>query len=127
VTDAPAQDLGGALRELAEAFPGRISDDPDELGGLIVTLTGATLPASWPAHEAPLMFVIPFTFPGTPIYPYYLPADVAPPGLSCEGVQPVDWRGMRVIQLSLRHNNWRPGIDSALGSVLQALDWLRRR
>lgn len=122
-----AQEAARALQQLEEAFPGRLSSEPDGLGGALVAITEARMPTGWPATHSALMFVIPFNFPAIPVYPYYIEAEAAPPGALGEGLQRVDWRGRAVLQLSLRHNAWRPGLDTVVGSVLQAMDWLQQR
>lgn len=117
-----------ALSGLQEAFPGRVRSDPDGLGGAVVSLAGAVLPAHWPVREGELMFVVPYNFPAIPVYPYYVAAALAPAGVQlANGMQRVQWRELDVIQLSLRHNRWRPGVDTVVGSVLQAMDWLASR
>ncbi len=126
-TTLVAQEAAVALAELENAFPGRVSSEPDGLGGAIVAIAGMPMPAGWPLSHSPLMFVIPFSFPAIPVYPYYIGAEAAPPGALGEGLQRVDWRGCPVLQLSLRHNAWRPGLDTVVGSVLQAMDWLQHR
>ncbi len=126
-TTVIAQETARALQQLEEAFPGRISSEPDGLGGALVAIADAQMPTGWPATHSALMFVLPFNFPAIPVYPYYIGAEAAPPGALGEGLQRVDWRGHTVLQLSLRHNAWRPGLDTVVGSVLQAMDWLQQR
>ena len=120
-----AQEVTVALAELEKAFPGRISTEPDGLGGAIVAIADVPMPGAWPARHSQLMFVIPFNFPAIPVYPYYIPADAAPEGALDGALQRIDWRGQSVLQLSLRHTAWRPGLDTILGSVWQAMDWLK--
>jgi hypothetical protein len=122
-----APEVARALGELQDSFAGRLSSEPDGLGGALVSIAGVRLPAGWPASEGALMFTIPFNFPAIPVYPYYIPAAYAPQGPLESALQRVDWRGQSVLQLSLRHNRWRAGLDTVLGSVLQAMDWLAGR
>ncbi len=126
-TTLVAQDAAVALAELENAFPGRVSSDPDGLGGAIVAIADVAMPTGWPLTNSPLMFVIPFNFPAIPVYPYYIPADAAPEGAVDQALQRIGWRGQSVLQLSLRHSAWRPGLDTIVGSVLQAMDWLKSR
>lgn len=126
-TTLVAQEVTAALADLEKAFPGRVSSEPDGLGGAIVAIAGVPMPAAWPLSHGQLMFVIPFNFPAIPVYPYYIPADAAPEGALDGALQRIDWRGQSVLQLSLRHTSWRPGLDTILGSVWQAMDWLKSR
>jgi hypothetical protein len=126
-TTTIAAEVARALGELQEAFPGRVASEPDGLGGALVSIAAVRLPAGWPVAHSALMFVIPFNFPAIPIYPYYIAAEAAPGGALAGALQRVEWRGQSVLQLSLRHNRWRPGLDTVLGSVLQAMDWLASR
>jgi hypothetical protein len=122
-----APEVVRALSELAEAFPGRVGSEPDGLGGALVSIAAARLPAAWPLRQSALRFVLPYNFPAIPVYPYYIAAEVAPAGELGAALQRVEWRGEAVLQLSLRHNRWRPGVDTVVGSVLQAMDWLAKR
>jgi hypothetical protein len=126
-TTVIVQEVAHALVELHEAFPGRLASEPDGLGGALVSIADTRLPAGWPATHSALMFVIPFNFPAIPVYPYYIAAEVAPAGALGDALQRVQWRDRSVLQLSLRHNRWRPGLDTVFGSVLQAMDWLAQR
>jgi len=126
-TTLVAQEAAVAHADLEKAFPGRVTSEPDGLGGAIVAIAGVPMPTGWPLNHSQLMFVIPFNFPAIPIYPYYIPADAAPEGALDQALQRIDWRGQSVLQLSLRHTAWRPGLDTILGSVLQAMDWLKNR
>jgi len=118
-------DVAQALAELRGAFPNRVTNEPDELGGALVTIAGVHMPSGWPLTHSELTFVIPFNFPAIPLYPYYIPAEAAPAGQLPTALQRIEWRGAAVLQLSLRHTAWRPGVDTVLGSMLQAIDWLR--
>jgi hypothetical protein len=124
---AIAQQATAALAELIDAFPGRISSEPDGLGGLVVSIADVAMPQGWPAGRSQLIFVIPFNFPAIPIYPYYIPAEAAPDGALDQALQRINWRGHNVLQLSLRHTSWRPSLDTVVGSVLQTMDWLKSR
>ncbi len=126
-TTVIAPEVLRALGELAEEFPGRVESEPDGLGGAVVSIVATRLPAGWPAPQSAMMFSLPYNFPAIPVYPYYIAAEDAPEGELGEGLQRVGWRDRSVIQLSLRHNNWRPGLDTVIGSVVQAMDWLKGR
>jgi hypothetical protein len=126
-TTVIAPEVARALGELVEAFPGRVESEPDGLGGVLVSIAGTRLPTAWPSRRSALTFVLPYNFPAIPVYPYYIAAEAAPGGELEAALQRVEWRGRDVLQLSLRHNQWRPGLDTVVGSVLQAMDWLERR
>jgi hypothetical protein len=98
-----APEVVAALTSLEEVFPGCVSSEPDGLGGAIVAISSAQMPARWPVSTSPLMFVVPFAFPAIPVYPYYIAAKAAPAGELGEGLQRIEWRGHSVLQLSLRH------------------------
>ena len=125
-TTLVAQEAVVALAELEKVFPGRVSserygrrrDRRDR---------GRANARGMATNHSRLMFVIPFSFPAIPVYPYYIGADAAPEGALDHALQRIDWRGQSVLQLSLRHTAWRPGLDTILGSVLQAMDWLNSR
>lgn len=118
----PAE-IARALEELEQAFPGRVSTEAHEPAGTIVRIRGLELTGRWSAPSAELWFAIPFHYPDAPIYPYYVVG--ATPTAGVAGLQSVSWRGMAIIQVSLRHTNWDPTCDTAVGSVLQTQAWLR--
>lgn len=118
-------EVAEALAELEDHFGRRVSHEADGQGGAIATLEALDLPASWACSKAPMRFVVPYNFPATPPYPYYLPQEVQPPTPWHQALQPIEWRGESMIQVSLRNNNWDPARDRILGCILQVADWLR--
>jgi hypothetical protein len=120
-----AADVGEAVEELQAYFGDRLTAEPEADGGALITIARVELAASWGRRRAPLRFVIPYNYPAIPPYPYYLPREAEPPGAWPPALQPIDWQGAPMIQVSLRNNNWDPARDNVLGCVLQVTDWLR--
>lgn len=123
-----SSELEVAAAELEAFLPGRIgreSEDPE--GSLFVlTVDDTELGPGWEQAAGRLWIPVPIVYPDAPPYPYYLsgasrvvPASMAPP------LHPVDWRGMQVIQVSLRHNAWNPNSDTLIGCVMQVQEYLR--
>lgn len=112
-----------ALADLEQAFPGRVSYEPDEAGGTFVAIAGCALGDGWTHPIADLAFHLPFNYPWAAIYPYYLTTETWPNSMVAPALQRVVWRGRQVIQVSLRHTSWTPEIDTALGCVRQTLQW----
>lgn len=119
----PAE-LARAVTELEAAFHGRVEvhDDPS---GVVVAIAGVTLSERWSPSTGTLWFSIPYHYPDAAIYPFYL-SGALPTGGIIDGLQQVQWRGEAAIQISLRHRAWKPKLDTALGSALQAQTWLAR-
>jgi hypothetical protein len=117
-------EVADAIGEIEAHYGRRASHEPDGQGGALVVLKEVELPSSWARRKAPLQFVIPFNFPATPPYPYYLPQDVQPPPPWHQAMQPIEWRGAQMIQVSLRNSNWSPARDNIVGCVMQVADWL---
>jgi len=122
---AVTADVADALTEIGVHYGRRASHEPDGEGGALIVIQGVELPVSWGRKIAPLHFVIPFNFPATPPYPYYLPQDVQPPPPWHQALQPIEWRGESMIQVSLRNANWNAAKDSIVGCVMQVSAWLR--
>jgi hypothetical protein len=120
-------EVSDAVGELQGHYGARLDHQPEDDGGALVTIKMVELGASWGGAKAPLCFVIPYNYPAVPPYPYYLPREVEPSGVWPPALQPIEWRGTPMIQVSLRNNNWDPARDSILGCVLQVTDWLRSR
>jgi hypothetical protein len=118
-------EVADALGEIKAHFGPRLSYEGDGLGGAFVTIDGMNLPSSWAKASASVRFIVPYNFPATAPYPYYLPQDVLPPKPWHQALQPIEWRGLPMIQVSLRNNNWDPARDRVLGCILQVADWLR--
>lgn len=114
-------DVQQAIDGLEEAFPGRVSIDPDA-SGAVVSLADVELGPGWSAPMGTLWFVVSFHYPDSAIYPYYVTGATHAPG---GALQHVSWRGATAIQVSLRHSHWDPAHDTALGSVRLTQAWLR--
>ena len=126
MTATPGVDtISGALRELEQAFPAAVTHEPDGAGGVYATVAGCWLGNHWSQPVVDLSFHIPFNYPWAAIYPYYLPGDTWPTAVVSPALQRISWRGQQVIQVSLRHNQWNPQIDTAVGCVRQVLAWAR--
>ena len=119
-------ELARAVKELEEAFPARIAVEgqDDAVGGAVIRLRDVPLCPRWSPETGDLLFVLPFHYPDAPIYPAYVDG-ATPTGSLVPALQPVNWRGMAVTQVSLRHNAWDPVRDTAVGSALQTMSWLR--
>jgi hypothetical protein len=122
-----SSDVARGIHELEAAFPGRVTDEQDGSGGSFVTVDSIDLGSRWSRSNAPLTFHLPYNYPAGAIYPFYLPGDVTPVSELPPALQVVDWRGARVIQVSLRHSNWDPRRDNAVGAVMQTQAWLKRQ
>jgi hypothetical protein len=123
-TTARSLELTRALKELEQAFPGRVTVVAQDASGAVVRITDIELSPRWSAPTGELWFLLPFHYPDAAIYPYHV-TGTAPSGGLLPPLQPVNWRGMNATQVSLRHNSWNPNVDTALGSVRQTLAWLR--
>jgi hypothetical protein len=112
-------DVAEALEDLEQEFPGDVTHELDDVGGVYVTVDGIRLGSGWTREEAPLTFHLPYNYPAASPYPYYLPSDVIPVADWPSALQRVRWRDQDAIQVSLRHNNWDPERDRIVGCVLQ--------
>jgi hypothetical protein len=126
-TSALASDVSHGLDELEAAFPDRVTAEPDGTGGAFVSVDSIDLGDRWARSITPLAFHLPYNYPAGAIYPFYLPGDVTPNGGLPPALQPVEWRGRRMIQVSLRHTNWDAQRDNAVGAVMQTQAWLKRQ
>jgi hypothetical protein len=117
-------EVARALEELEHAFPRQVTVEAEDASGAIVRITGVELGSCWSPSTGDLWFLIPFHYPDAAIYPYYV-TGATPTGGYPPALQTVQWRGMAATQVSLRHNGWNPSVDTALGSVRQALAWLQ--
>ncbi len=123
-----SSDVARGIQELEAAFRGRVTHEPDGSGGAFVTVDSVELGSRWAHPAAPLTFHLAYNYPAGAIYPFYLPSDVISAGEALPAaLQPVEWRGASVIQVSLRHTNWDPVRDNAVGAVMQTQDWLTRQ
>lgn len=121
-----SEEVARAIEELESAFAGPVTHEPDDVGGAYVTVEKIELGPKWAVEQAPLTLHLAYNYPDAAIYPFYLPDGVVPAdGSMPQALQPVRWRDQAVMQLSLRHNNWDPRRDNAVGAVMQAQAWLR--
>jgi hypothetical protein len=116
-------ELAGAVEELEEAFPDRVSVETHDAGGVVIRVRNIELSDRWIPATGDLWFVLPFHYPDAPIYPHHVTG--ATPTSLVPALQAVNWRGMAVTQVSLRHSAWTPTSDTAVGCVLATLSWLR--
>jgi hypothetical protein len=121
VATAPAE-IASAVAELQAAFPERVQtyDDP---AGLVVAVRDVALGERWTPCTGILWFLIPYHYPDSAIYPFYV-TGARPTGGMINGLQDVTWRNEPAIQVSLRHTSWSPKLDTAVGSALQTKTWL---
>lgn len=124
-SDSITADVQDAVDEFEAHFGRRVAYESDGEGGALVTILGVELAERWGCAAAALRFAIPYNYPATPPYPYYLPREAQPAAPWPQALQPIDWRGEPMIQVSLRNNNWDPARDSVVGCVLQVAAWLR--
>jgi hypothetical protein len=125
VNPALSADVSEGVRQLEDAFQDRVSYEPDGQGGAYITIADIVLGDAWNVFSAPLTFHLAYNYPAAAPYPFYLPGGTEPKSTWPAALQRVGWRERAVLQVSLRHNNWDPARDSAIGSVLQVGDWLR--
>jgi hypothetical protein len=120
-----APDVAEGIDQLEEAFPGQVFHEPDGSGGAYITIEDLELGSGWNVSAASISFHLPYNYPAAAPYPFYLPGDTSPHGAWPQVLQQVSWRGRQVVQVSLRHNNWDPHRDTAVGSVMQVRNRLR--
>jgi hypothetical protein len=118
--------VAAAIDDLQRDLPSPIRYDADGSGGAFVVVEDCHLGDGWTVQCADLAFHLPYNYPWAAIYPYYLTTESWPTGQPDPALQRVIWRGMQVVQISLRHTRWTPEIDNALGCVRQTLEWARR-
>jgi hypothetical protein len=123
-TGVRSSEITRALDELEHAFPGRAMIETEDANGTIVRIANVELSSRWSSPAGDLWFLIPFHYPDSAIYPYYVTGSI-PTGGYLTALQPVQWRGVAAAQVSLRHNRWNPNVDTALGSVRQTVSWLQ--
>lgn len=121
---AALDEVGRAVEELEEAFPGRVDVVSRDQTGAIVRVREVELSARWTPRRGDLWFLVPFHYPDAPIYPCYV-VGARPTGGLVQALQVVSWQGMEVIQVSLRHSSWDPSTDNAVGYAIGAISWLR--
>ena len=112
--------IADGVEELERLF-GAIHVEPDETGGVYVTVREVNLGERWTPRVVPLSFQLGFNYPHAAVYPYYCPAGVARVDGSGwpQALQAATWRGEPVVQISLRANRWSPAHDTAAGAVAQ--------
>lgn len=122
---ALSPELTRAVEELEHTFPNRVVVESQDETGVVVRIRDVALGERWTPRSADLWFAIPYHYPDAAIYPYHV-IGATPTGGLVPALQPVTWRGMAVIQVSLRHMAWDPAHDNVIGCVLQTQSWLRR-
>jgi len=127
--------VNDALETIKHAFPDcGLATRPDGQGGLWVELTDVPLGNPYQQATTFLVFLLPFTLPGSDIYPMFVCRDLSrvdeqPLG---EGFQPTElsWPAegtpRPVVQVSRRT---REGFaaQTAAQKVAKVLDWIRTR
>lgn len=118
--------ISEAVEELERLF-GEVEVEPDGEGGAYVTVRELDLGEKWAPQVVPLSFQLPFNYPHAAVYPYYSPQGLARAdgGVCPPALQPVTWRGLPMVQISLRANRWSPTHDSAAGSVGQVVHFFQ--
>jgi hypothetical protein len=119
-------EVADALSRLRDQYGRRLASEPDGAGGALVAISRVRLGSGCSQASTTLRFILPFNFPSLPPYPYYVPRTAGPKEPWPPALQPVEWRGDSVIQISLRNNNWNPGQDSIVGCVMHVAAWLGR-
>ncbi|WP_310963883.1 hypothetical protein [Nocardioides terrisoli] len=124
-----------ALDNLRAAFPDWVLTVlPDGQGGAWVEVASVPLGAPYVQGESFLIFLLPFTLPGSDIYPMFVRADLAriDGGPLGDGFQQteVSWPGEAaprpIIQVS-RRTRGAFAAQTASQKVAKVLDWMRSR
>lgn len=124
-----------ALKAIQEAFPDwPVGTWPDGQGGLWVEMTGVPLGPPYSQDETFLVYLLPFTLPGSDIYPMFVRPDLArlDGGPLGEGfaVTELSWPAERVprpvVQLS-RRTRGSFAQQTAPQKVSKVLDWVMAR
>jgi hypothetical protein len=122
--DTLTPELARAVADLEEEFPGRVVLEAQDESGLCIRIRDIPLSERWAPQSGDLWFAVPFHYPDAPIYPHHV-TGATPSGGLVSALQRVTWRGMEATQVSLRHTAWDPNNDTAVGSALQTMSWLR--
>lgn len=124
-----------AVDDLREAYPEwGLRTVADGQGGLWVELTGVPLDALYVQTDTFLVFLLPFTLPGSDVYPMFVRPDLArvdsnPLGDGFQSTQ-LSWPGepapRAVVQVSRRTRGAFTS-QTASQKVAKVLDWVRTR
>jgi hypothetical protein len=117
--------LAAAIGELERDF-GDVSCEPDGSGGAYVRVADVEAGPLWEPQLIPVEFQVQFNYPYAAIYPYYTIDELLRvDGSWPNALQHVDWRGRRVVQISLRATRWQPNIETASSALAQVRHWLQ--
>ncbi len=120
-----APPLAAAIHELGRDF-GDVTCEPDGAGGVYVQVAEVQAGPQWEPAVIPVEFQILFNYPFAAIYPYYTTDELRRvDGAWPNALQQVDWRGRRVVQISLRATRWQPNIETASSALAQVRHWLQ--
>jgi hypothetical protein len=120
-----APPLSAAIHELERDF-GDITCEPDGAGGAYVRVSEVEAGPLWDPTVIPIEFQILFNYPFAAIYPYYTIDELRRvDGAWPNALQHVDWRGRRVVQISLRATRWQPNLETASSALAQVRHWLQ--
>jgi hypothetical protein len=117
--------IAAAIEELERDF-GDVTVEPDGSGGVYVRVGEVQAGPQWEPAIIPVEFQILFNYPFAAIYPYYTTDELSRvEGAWPTAMQHVDWRGRRVVQISLRATRWQPNIETASSALAQVRHWLQ--
>ena len=120
-----AASVAAAIDELERDF-GNVTYEPDGSGGAYVGVGDIDAGPLWVPRLIPVEFHVQFNYPYAAIYPYYTTDELRRvDGSSPNALQRVDWRGRRVVQISLRATRWQPNIETASSALAQVRHWLQ--
>ena len=88
-------EIACAIEELEEAFPGRIVLRQHDASGAVISIQDVPLSVRWTPTTGELWFAVPFHYPDSPIYPYYV-CEATPTGGYVPALQAVVWRDRQV-------------------------------
>ena len=118
--------IAAAIAELREEYQ-EMSWTPDGSGGAYVAVTPLEFGERWAPATATVEFGLAFNYPYAPVYPFYTTAALARAdgGAWPSALQPVNWRGMNVTQISLRIRRWEPSHDTASTALRFVEHWFQ--
>jgi hypothetical protein len=121
ISDAVARAIG----ELEEDYRIEVLQTGD--GGAFVTVQDVDIGPRWNPRHVEIETLIPFNYPFAAIYPFYTQETLQRVDGSAwpNALQLVEWRGRRVVQISLRANRWDPNVDTARGAIAQVELWFK--
>lgn len=114
-----------AITEL-EAEYDDVAWEADGEGGAYVTAGPVEIGTRWTPEAVALSCQLAFNYPDAAIYPFYTTAELqSTVGLWPSALQRVNWRGLAVVQISLRTKQWRPEHDTASTAIAIVAHWFR--